>query len=92
MELNLTHEQIKAIRIIEAIGTIKIDYNCKLCLPTKDCIKCSKYKPKIVRWKCKLCGRDKFTRKSPHRCNSGFRKRHIIWEAIYNLYGNGEVK
>ena len=35
-----------------------------------------------VRWRCLLCGRDKFTRKSPHNCNTGFRKRHIRWEKV----------
>lgn len=30
-------------------------------------------------WKCMLCGRDKFTRKSPHKCKGGFRKRKIAW-------------
>lgn len=34
------------------------------------------------RWKCMLCGRDKFTRKSPHKCVGGFRKRKIIWQEI----------
>ena len=37
---------------------------------------------KIKRYKCLLCGRDKFTKKEPHNCNNGFRKRHIIWEEI----------
>lgn len=34
------------------------------------------------RYKCLLCGRDKFTRKSPHVCVGGFRKRKIKWEEI----------
>ena len=34
------------------------------------------------RWKCLLCGRDKFTHKSPHKCVGGYRKRKIIWEEI----------
>lgn len=33
-------------------------------------------------WKCLLCGRDKFTKKSPHNCNSGYRKRNIKWEEV----------
>lgn len=33
-------------------------------------------------WKCMLCGRDKFTRKSPHKCKGGFRKRKIVWEKV----------
>jgi hypothetical protein len=32
------------------------------------------------RWKCMLCGRDKFTHKSPHKCVNGFRKRKIVWQ------------
>lgn len=35
-----------------------------------------------ARYRCLLCGRDKFTRKSPHNCISGFRKRGIKWETI----------
>lgn len=35
-----------------------------------------------VKWKCMLCGRDKFTRKSPHNCVGGFRKRKIVWQQI----------
>jgi len=38
---------------------------------------------KPVRYRCLLCGRDKFTRKIPHNCNGGFRKRNIQWEPIY---------
>ena len=36
----------------------------------------------VVNYKCLLCGRDKFTRKSPHNCNNGFRKRKIQWIEI----------
>lgn len=36
------------------------------------------------RWKCMLCGRNKFTRKSPHKCVGGFRKRKIIWQKVEN--------
>lgn len=39
---------------------------------------------KPVRYRCLLCGRDKFTRKSPHNCKGGFRKRNIKWEPIYD--------
>lgn len=35
----------------------------------------------VSKWKCKLCGRI-MAKKSPHYCNSNFRKRHIIWEEI----------
>lgn len=34
------------------------------------------------RWKCMLCGRDKFTHKSPHKCVGGYRKRKIIWQEV----------
>ena len=37
---------------------------------------------KAVRYKCLLCGRDTFTRKSPHKCVGGFRKRKIQWEEV----------
>lgn len=40
-----------------------------------------KRKPKH-RYKCLLCGRDKFTQKIPHKCLNGYRKRHIVWEEI----------
>jgi len=36
----------------------------------------------IVRFKCLLCGRNKFTRKTAHYCVGGYRKRHIKWEII----------
>jgi hypothetical protein len=45
----------------------------------------SKYyleKNKEVRYKCLLCGRDKFTSKSAHNCVGGFRKRKIQWEVV----------
>lgn len=35
-----------------------------------------------VVYKCLICGRDKFTQKSPHRCIGGFRKRKLRWEEI----------
>ena len=37
---------------------------------------------KAKRYKCLLCGRDKFIRRTPHNCVSGYRKRHIKWEEI----------
>lgn len=33
----------------------------------------------MKRYKCLLCGRDKFTAKQPHVCNHGFRKHGIVW-------------
>lgn len=52
-------------------------------IPTKDLkaeIERRRKEPK--RFKCMLCGRDKFTSKTPHRCGSNFRKRNIIWQDI----------
>lgn len=43
-------------------------------------------KPVVVRsgrWKCMLCGRDKFTHKSPHKCVGGYRKRKIVWQELH---------
>ena len=37
----------------------------------------------IQHWMCLLCGRKKFTRKGPHNCVSGFRKRGLRWEEIF---------
>jgi hypothetical protein len=34
------------------------------------------------RYKCMLCGRDKFTSKTPHKCIGGYRKRKIIWQEV----------
>lgn len=37
------------------------------------------------RYKCLLCGRDKFTRKSPHKCagtGGNVRKRGLKWEEV----------
>lgn len=43
--------------------------------------------PRPDRWRCRLCGRDKFTARSPHRCRVNgvrqLRKHHIRWEPIY---------
>ena len=36
------------------------------------------------RYKCLLCERDKFTRKTPHKCSAGFRKRGLKWQPIYD--------
>ena len=35
-----------------------------------------------IKYKCLLCGRDKFTQKTPHKCIGGFRKRGLKWEEI----------
>lgn len=34
------------------------------------------------KFECLLCGRNKFTRKSPHYCVGGFRKHHIKWKEL----------
>ena len=36
----------------------------------------------MQRFICLLCGRDKFTRRSPHYCIGGYRKHHIKWQEI----------
>jgi hypothetical protein len=33
-----------------------------------------------IRYKCELCGRDKFTQKTPHKCKGGYRKRGLKWK------------
>ena len=38
--------------------------------------------PPIKRYRCLLCGRDKFTAKEPHNCTGGFRKHGIEWEEV----------
>ncbi len=37
-----------------------------------------------VTHKCLLCGRDKFTRRTPHICGRQHRKRGLKWEIIYS--------
>lgn len=34
---------------------------------------------------CLLCGRNKFTNKSSHKCLSGFRKRGLRWAILYGI-------
>jgi hypothetical protein len=36
-----------------------------------------------ARWECLLCHRDKFTRRCPHKCVGGYRKKHLKWRPIY---------
>ena len=36
----------------------------------------------MAKYKCLLCGRDKFTRKTAHHCAGGYRKHGIKWEEI----------
>jgi hypothetical protein len=35
-----------------------------------------------VKYKCKLCGRDKFDSKQPHNCIGGYRKSGLVWEEL----------
>ncbi len=37
-----------------------------------------------VTHRCLLCGRDKFTRRTPHICGRQRRKRGLKWEIIYS--------
>lgn len=39
--------------------------------------------PKPIRYKCILCGRDKFTKKTAHHCINGYRKHGIEWMPVY---------
>jgi len=41
-----------------------------------------KQQQRQARWKCMLCGRDRFDRKQPHKCVGGFRKRRIVWKEV----------
>ena len=34
------------------------------------------------RYRCLLCGRDRFTDKVPHNCHGGYRKRGLTWEQL----------
>jgi hypothetical protein len=36
-----------------------------------------------VTYTCLLCGRNKFTKKTPHNCSKNYRKRNIQWETKY---------
>ena len=36
-------------------------------------------------YKCLLCNRDKFQKKSPHNCGNNYRKHKIKWQIINNL-------
>ncbi len=33
----------------------------------------------VFKYACRLCGRNKFPFKMPHKCVGGYRKRHILW-------------
>lgn len=37
----------------------------------------------IVKYKCLICERDNFDKKTAHKCGSNFRKHKIRWEKIY---------
>lgn len=41
-----------------------------------------KIKDQPKRFKCLICGRDKFTKKSPHKCRGVFRKHNIEWQEL----------
>ena len=40
------------------------------------------------KYRCLLCGRDKFQEKTPHYCVGGYRKHHIKWEEINKTMDN----
>lgn len=37
-----------------------------------------------ARWECTVCGRDKFTKRTPHKCVGGYRKKNLKWRPIYD--------
>lgn len=39
---------------------------------------------KGVKYKCTICGRNKFDSKQPHKCVGGFRKSGFVWEVVKN--------
>ena len=41
---------------------------------------------KPIKWQCRRCKRI-IDSKTPHNCDSGFRKRNIIWRPIFFQYG-----
>lgn len=43
-----------------------------------------------IRYKCLLCGRNKFTKKTPHYCIGGYRKRGLKWEKIIKNINNSK--
>jgi hypothetical protein len=75
--LLLKAEEVKKIHRKESVDLMKISREHPDKSPAQ--IYDEKFSNPL-RWRCNLCGRDKFTRKSPHRCNSDFRKRGIDWE------------
>ena len=36
-----------------------------------------------IKYTCELCGRDKFDKPGPHKCNGGYRKRGLKWKIVY---------
>ena len=36
----------------------------------------------MQKFECLLCGRNKFTKRSPHYCIGGYRKHHIKWKEV----------
>ena len=58
-----------------------LKHNDKQC-KTNKCMVLTIFKNNKMRYKCNLCGRDKFTHKIPHKCIGGFRKRGLKWTPI----------
>ena len=52
-------------------------------LALDDVSTCTEIEEKPIRYKCLLCGRDKFTQKTSHYCVGGYRKHKIKWQPIY---------
>jgi len=76
-------------KAIAVDGRVNVDRYCRV-LELVDAYISSNYSKPIVsgsssvekRYKCLLCGRDKFTAKQPHKCRDGFRKRKIQWAEV----------
>ncbi len=66
------------------LGTLKrLDYGDKLLIFDYSGQEFEiKLKEKPKKYKCKLCGRSGFTKKSPHNCVGGSRKRNFEWEEL----------
>lgn len=66
------HRENKPQETSNIIDGAEADENCDTTNPPKE-------QPK---YKCLLCGRNKFTRKQPHKCNGQNRKRGLKWEKV----------
>lgn len=73
-------DNIDQITLVKFSGKELFEY-------VQDAIKFDKHKIREknvqpARYRCTLCGRDKFTQKTPHYCGRNYRKRGIVWEEL----------